>query len=90
MRQILFSAACAVALMPSPAHADPGPRPECRAILPERVKPGQQPLTPEDLVRLRDIGPAEPQYYFSPFFTVSPDGHSAAFQLRRANPERND
>ena len=91
MRQILFSAACAVALMPSPAQADPGTRPECRAILPpERVKPGQQPLTPEDLVRLRDIGPAEPQYYFSPFFTVSPDGHSAAFQLRRANLERND
>lgn len=44
---------------------------------------------PEDLARLRDIGPAEPQYYAEPFFTISPDGRWAAFQLRRGDPGRN-
>jgi dipeptidyl aminopeptidase/acylaminoacyl peptidase len=45
---------------------------------------------PEDLARLRDIGPFEPQYYSSPFFTLSPDGRWAAFQLRQGDPERNN
>ncbi|MEO8454063.1 MAG: Atxe2 family lasso peptide isopeptidase [Sphingomicrobium sp.] len=46
-------------------------------------------LTPEDLARLRDIGPAEPQYFSAPFFTISPDGRWAAFQLRQGDPQRN-
>lgn len=90
MRPMLISAACAAALVPSLAHAGPAARPQCSSILPPQQSPGQRPLAPEDLVRLRDIGPPEPQYYFSPFFTVSPDGRSAAFQLRQADPERND
>lgn len=91
MRQALVSAACAAALVPSLAHADPVVNPDCSSILPPaQLNPGQQPLTPDDLLWLRDIGPAEPQYYFSPFFTVSPDGRSAAFQLRRADGTRND
>jgi len=90
MRRLLLSLACA-AVVPSCAHADPAARPECSSILPPaRLSALPRPLTPEDLVRLRDIGPPEPQYYFSPFFTVSPDGRSAAFQLRQADPKRND
>lgn len=90
MRVPLLGAACVAALAASAAHAEPLAHPECKSILPtERLNPGRQPLTPEDLVRLRDIGPPEPQYYFSPFFTISPDGRSAAFQLRQANPKRN-
>lgn len=91
MRRILLGCACAAALVPSPAHAGPAARLECGPILPpELLQAGRQPLTPDDLVRLRDIGPPEPQYYFSPFFTVSPDGRSAAFQLRQGDPGRND
>jgi dipeptidyl aminopeptidase/acylaminoacyl peptidase len=90
MRRILLGAACAAGLVASPARADAVAR-ECSSILPpERLGPGADPLTPEDLVRLRDIGPPEPQYFFSPAFTLSPDGRSAAFQLRQADPSRND
>lgn len=91
MRRLTFIGACAVAFVPSLSHAAPAASPDCGSILPpERLSPGKQSLTPEDLVRLWDIGPPEPQYFSSPFFTVSPDGRSAAFQLRRADPERND
>lgn len=91
MRRLHFIGACAIAFVPSFAHATPAAHTVCNSILPpERLSPGKQSLTPEDLVRLRDIGPPEPQYFSSPFFTVSPDGRSAAFQLRRADPERND
>jgi dipeptidyl aminopeptidase/acylaminoacyl peptidase len=86
----LVGSAIAAALVPSLVHAVPAMHPECGSVLPpDRPDRGVQPLTPEDLVRLRDIGPPEPQYVSSPFFTVSPDGRSAAFQLRRADPERN-
>ena len=91
MRHVLLSAACATALFPSVARAGPAVSPGCSSILPAaQLSPGEQPLTPDDLVRLRDIGPPEPQYFFSPSVTVSPDGRSAAFQLRQADPERND
>ena len=40
-------------------------------------------------MRLRDIGPVEPQTFATPFFTISPDGRWAAFQLRQADPQRN-
>lgn len=46
-------------------------------------------LEPTDLVRLRDIGPAEASSVSSRLFTLSPDGARLAFQLRRADPERN-
>jgi dipeptidyl aminopeptidase/acylaminoacyl peptidase len=89
MRGLVLAAVLASAV-PSIVLAEPKALPECRSILPpERLRPGQRPLAPEDLARLRDIGPAEPQYFFSPFFTVSPDGHSAAFQLRQGDPQGN-
>lgn len=90
MRGLVLGAACAAAVVPSRAHAGPALQGECSSILPPAQQgPARQPLTPDDLVRLRDIGPPEPQYYFSPLFTVSPDGRSAAFQLRQADPKRN-
>jgi dipeptidyl aminopeptidase/acylaminoacyl peptidase len=46
-------------------------------------------LRPVDLVRLRDIDPSEPGAIQAHLFTRSPDGTRAAFQLRRADPERN-
>jgi dipeptidyl aminopeptidase/acylaminoacyl peptidase len=91
VRTLLFGIAGAALLAPSVAQARAAAHPGCASILPpQRLDAGTQPLTPDDLVRLRDIGPPEPQYYSSPFFTLSPDGHWAAFQLRRADPERND
>jgi dipeptidyl aminopeptidase/acylaminoacyl peptidase len=90
MRGRLLVVASAAVILPSLAHAGPSMHPECGSILPPaQLSRGRLPLTPEDLVRLRDIGPAEPQYFFSPSFTVSPDGRSAAFQLRQADPTRN-
>lgn len=91
MRRPIRAAACATLFIPSLAHAALNTHPECATIVPlAQPSSNRLPLTPEDLVRLRDIGPPEPQYFFSPFFTVSPDGRSAAFQLRQADPQRND
>jgi dipeptidyl aminopeptidase/acylaminoacyl peptidase len=74
----------------APAHAV-ARRVECASILPPANFPvGKRALVAEDLARLRDIGPAEPQYYAEPLFTLSPDGKSAAFQLRQGDPARND
>jgi hypothetical protein len=90
MRLLTLVAAVALALLPAAVRARAVARPECATILPPpRLPPGRRALVPEDLARLRDIGPAEPQYFPAPFFTVSPDGRWAAFQLRQADPERN-
>lgn len=90
MRRLALIAALTSVAVPSAAHADGAARPECSSILPPaELPPGRRALTPEDLARLRDIGPAEPQYFSSPFFTLSPDGRFAAFQLRRGDPARN-
>lgn len=88
--RLLVLAALASASVPGIAHAQAGARPQCGTILPPTdLPPGQRALVPEDLARLRDIGPVEPQYFTSPFFTLSPDGRWAAFQLRRGDPQSN-
>jgi dipeptidyl aminopeptidase/acylaminoacyl peptidase len=48
----------------------------------------KRPLTTRDLVRLRDIGSVYPQPEM-PMFSLSPNGESIAFQVRRADPEHN-
>ena len=64
---------------------------QCSTILPGTHLPaGKRALTPEDLARLRDIGPPDPQGYGEPIFTLSPDGRKAAFQLRQGIPELNN
>jgi len=89
MRAFVLIAGSACAFLPSIGHAAAA-HPECSSILPPQQLPaGRRALTPEDLARLRDIGPSEPQYFGSPVFTISPDGRSAAFQLRQGDPQRN-
>ena len=86
----LLAMAAVSAAFPAAASAAIS-HPECTAILPPRgLQAGSRALTPGDLARLRDIGPADPQGYAEPFFTLSPDRRRAAFQLRRGDPERND
>lgn len=46
-------------------------------------------VTPDDLVRLRDIGPSAVMFLYSSPFGISPDGKRVAFQIRRADPESN-
>ncbi|MFN3945630.1 MAG: Atxe2 family lasso peptide isopeptidase [Allosphingosinicella sp.] len=63
----------------------------CEDILPPERPTASAPraLEPEDLVRLRDIGPVDPLPHAQPFMSVSPDGSRIAFQLRRADPAGN-
>lgn len=90
MRIVVALAAAIAAALPACAHGQTAGRPECSTILPApRLPAGQRALTPEDLARLRDIGPTDPQYFADPFFTVSPDGRLAALQLRQADPQHN-
>lgn len=65
--------------------------PACTEILPAQAStpPVRRTLQPEDLVRLRDIGPVEAGSIDAHLFTVSPDGSRVAFQLRRADPASN-
>jgi dipeptidyl aminopeptidase/acylaminoacyl peptidase len=89
MRWFVGLAAIA-SVLPAAAHAKASPGPKCDTILPgEAEESVTRALAPEDLVRLRDIGPVEPQTFAAPFFTVSPDGRWAAFQLRQADPDQN-
>lgn len=77
---LLGSAAIGTAQAAAPARAS------CESILPNpKTRLKARPLEPEDLVRLRDIGPVEPQTFAAPFFTISPDRRWAAFQLRQAD-----
>jgi dipeptidyl aminopeptidase/acylaminoacyl peptidase len=86
----LFTAFASAAISAT-AHAETADPPECSAILPPtHLAASQRALVPEDLARLRDIGPAEPQAYAEPFFALSPDGHRVAFQLRQGDPRRNN
>jgi len=90
MEKAAIFAALASLTISTAAHAEAAVHSECANILPpENLRAGQRPLNSEDLVRLRDIGPAEPQDFPDPLFTLSPDGRWAAFQLRRADPEVN-
>lgn len=82
----------------SAAAAAPSPASPCTTILPPpglsapplaAAAAGRRALVPEDLVRLRDIGPVDPSYFEAPFFTVSPDGRRVAFQLRQADAATN-
>lgn len=65
---------------------------ECRDLMPPRAtEPAwvDRSVTAEDLVRLRDIGPANNEIAGRHLFALSPDGTQVAFQLRRADPATN-
>jgi hypothetical protein len=51
--------------------------------------PAERPLAAKDLVRLRDIGPLQPDEQDARLFTLSPGGGRVAFQLRQADPDSN-
>lgn len=90
MRRTRWLLATAVlACVPGSALAASGTD-RCRSILPmPNETGGMRPLAPEDLARLRDIGPIDPVPFAAPFFTLSPDGRHAAFQLRQGDPGTN-
>lgn len=86
---LIVGALASAAVLGTADGHEAGHRP-CESILaPAQLAAGQRPLVPEDLARLRDIGPPDPQAYAEPFFTLSPDRRRAAFQLRRGDPESN-
>lgn len=81
--------ACAAALLAWPGAAYAADL-ACADLLPKAAAPSPtRALVPEDLVRLRDIGPVDPSSIDARLFTLSPDGRRVAFQLRRADPDAN-
>ena len=64
--------------------------PGCSDLMSSAASFRMRRLVPEDLVRLRDIGPVDPGQQYAGLFSVSPDGRHAAFQVRRADPVTND
>lgn len=78
-------AAAASLLAPAAAWAAP----DCADLVPSGAFFPTRSLVPEDLVRLRDIGPVDPTQQYTGLFSVSPDGRRAAFQLRRGDPATN-
>jgi hypothetical protein len=77
-------------LVGTPASAHQLANAACADLLPARTMASPvRALRPEDLVRLRDIGPVDPSSSDARRFTLSPDGRHVAFQLRRADPARN-
>jgi hypothetical protein len=90
MRGLAALIAVAALNMAGRAAADPAPLRACKTILPpEQVLAGVRRLQPEDIVRLRDIGPIDPEPWAAPFLAISPDGSEVAFQLRQADPASN-
>ena len=60
IRPILAYALAAAVVVPFPAAARPAGQADCSTILPPAQEAsGKRPLAPEDLVRLRDIGPVD-------------------------------
>ena len=69
-------------------HATPAE--PCADLLPSaKLATAPRALIPNDLARMRDIGPVGPSAIDARLFTVSPDGRHVAFQLRQADPGRN-
>src|SRR3546814_5269812 len=63
------------------AHAD------CALPMPERIARVSRPITPVDLVRLRDIGVPDSTFFNMPSpLALSPDGREVAFVLSQADP----
>lgn len=90
---VLLLASTSAVLTPASTQAvQQLPPAECASLAPpSSLKPGEyrRALQAEDLVRLRDIGPANNEMTESSLFAISPDGQTAALQLRRAVPETN-
>jgi dipeptidyl aminopeptidase/acylaminoacyl peptidase len=57
---------------------------------PSATRTSARPVTADDLVRIRDFGPATTAPTSDPIVGLSPDRRELAVELRRADPERND
>lgn len=84
-RLLLRLALAAPLVVPAAAWAAP----DCADLMPAGAVLPMRNLVPEDLVRLRDIGPVDNNQQYAGLFSVSPDGSRAAFQLRRGDPATN-
>ncbi len=76
----LFVIACTTAAAPAKAA--------CKDLLPGAVPTLSRPVTPRDLIRLRDIGSPDGAKFDAPL-AVSPDHRLVAFVLSRADPDAN-
>ncbi len=79
----------AMAMLAGPSVAASAP--DCETLRPSHgiTVAGKRPVTPEDLVRLRDIGPQGDLAGQNTSLGVSPDGRMIAFVMRQADPVRN-
>lgn len=86
-----FHSALVLLTLPAAAHASPPApvTPDCADILPGIEAVPSHPLTAEDLIRLRDIGPPDGGVGGPSPISTSPDGKLVAFQIRRADPAIN-
>ncbi|MCF3971862.1 hypothetical protein, partial [Pseudomonas aeruginosa] len=85
MRKQWFSAAALVAALAFHHLACASePRSSCEEILQSPVsdESERRGLVPEDLIGLRDIGPADLPFPDMKLISISPDGTRVAFQLR--------
>jgi dienelactone hydrolase len=90
MVSILGRLSAALMLLGTAGGALAMPSEPCADLLQAaRISAEPRALVPEDLVRLRDIGPVGPSAIDARLFTVSPNGRHAAFQLRRADVDTN-
>lgn len=89
----LLLASTSGALSPAQAQAAQRfPSAECASLAPPAsLKPGMyhRALTAEDLVHIRDIGPANNELPENSLFAISPDRQAVALQLRRASVKTN-
>jgi dipeptidyl aminopeptidase/acylaminoacyl peptidase len=76
-------AGAGLVLMPAPGLA------ACEGLLPPAVAAAQRPITPADLVQLRETGWAHGEPDAPPPMSLSPDGGTLALVLRRGDPETN-
>ena len=84
----LLASAIGVAAMASAVN---GSKPSCADIdwSKARAPTATRALLPEDLVRLRDVGPSGSTAAGEHAYTLSPDRRFAAFQIRQADPNAN-
>lgn len=85
-RLVVFVSFGLAGLLPGQASA------KCEDIIPRAVSPVEPSrlVTPEDIVRLRDIGEREASGYGKGPLAVSPDGKRLAFVIARAEIATND
>jgi dipeptidyl aminopeptidase/acylaminoacyl peptidase len=85
----LVAAGAAALLLPEAAFAAIAPACEDIVTTNRAAEAPRRPLVAEDLVRLRDVGPLDPDQQDGRLLTLSPDESRVAFQLRRADPRSN-